>query len=1008
MDPLRALFQEEALQHLDALDHALMAVESGDTDADLDEVFRHLHTLKGLCRLNGLETAATLIHQVETHFTEHRDAAVAGTLLDWLPSLREAILAWCAGQPEHIAPLPDSFHAPDQSPDTTLPELPDFSTELKGLMTGPHKQALRRYLNDPELKLWELIYRGPGDALEEVLDRLEPLGDVYEHLVLYKHDPPHLEVLLLTEKDRDPLDIELPAGAEQLTGRCCWPLAHTDVPKSPAPSDTALPGPQASDAPETGAREDKKTDLQKKLAALKLAFARDKALELEETANQIIALGDTPDREQLDDVFRQFHSLKGAGGTHGLKDVTTVSHAAESLLAHARDHSADLNDAHVDVLLKATDWLRTRLRAEVEGTEIPTVPGDLIEALNAARQEEQREASPASTPPQAPEPAAPSAPATAEQAESNSPEGASPRTPVQPVNTTTTAAASAPLRVSLERVDTLINLSGEVSLALHGQARNLHDWRQAQRALDHASQLWRRLDSGTLPDDERYTLAQRLGTLLHKTGEHLRGLTSRFEGSLDQGMQFADQLISEALSLRSISVEQLFSQLPRLVRDTARQTGKAVRLVTETNDAEIDKHVLERLREPLIHMVRNAIDHGIEPPDQRKRAGKPETATLTVSARSQGSRITLRIEDDGRGLDAGHLRERAVSKGLLTEEAAAQLSDAEARRLIFTPGFSTRDTASEVSGRGVGMDVVRHAVESLGGQIRIHTQPGQGTTFELILPVNLSIIPVITLRVGTLTCAVQKDRIDRLYKPTPDALGTLNDRPALIRDDELIPLYPLASLMGLGEAGAAPFVLGLTTPEGPVGLQATEVLSEEWVMIRPFQGVIDHLPGYAGGFIDPEGHVVPVLDLNTLIQSTQSQALASAQIRQHDTRPPTILVAEDSLMTRQLYCSVLEGAGFTVIPTEDGLQAWEVLREREVDLVVSDIRMPELDGLELTRLIRRDSRLSHLPVILVTGQESDEEREAGMEAGADAYIFKSQFLQTELLERIRLLTGASA
>ena len=1004
MDPLRQLFQEEARQHLGELEAALMRLEQGSDDADRDQACRHLHTLKGLCRLNGMEAAADWVHRVEDAVITRPDAGTWTALLDQLPALQTAIDHFCEDQPWALPELQPPLVAARQD-EETLPALPALSSrELPGYMTGPEQLRLREYLTDPELVLWELAYSGPAETLIDLLNHLEPLGDVYEYLVLYQFTPPRLEALLLTPRDRAPSDLTLPDGVECLLCTRRWP-PDQDQPSAPdAPATTGQDSPAGTEAPaeEASAPAASKAEaFQARLKALRLEFARDKSLELEETINQILQLSQPDSGAALDEVFRQFHSLKGAGGTHGLQPVTTLSHAVETLLARVRDGELTLSERHVDLLVSAADTLRAMLDAAAGDQPCPQAPADLIQALEQAAAELSSPARKHAPQPREPEPK-PAPDATPASGTAAPPD----RTPCSPAPARE-VPAEVLVRIPLSRVDTLINLTGELSQVQTSQAHLQGALRQLARKLDNAGHLWRQLDSQhDLSPELRYQLMQTLGRRLQETTRIAGQLAQDTETLADAGMQHTDRLISEALSLRAVSVDQLFSQLPRLVRDTARQTGKQVTLETQANAAEVDTHVLERLREPLIHMVRNAIDHGIETAEERKALGKPEQATLRISAHSQGSRVLMRIEDDGRGLDARILKDKALAKGLIQADDAQRMTPEQAWQLIFLPGFSTRDQASQVSGRGVGMDVVRHAVESLGGHIRIQSTPGQGTAFELVLPVNLSISPVILLRAGGLTCAIPKDRIEHLLKPDPTDIHTANGRPALTRDGQALPLYRLDDMLGeSGRPDLPPFVLVVHSVDGPMGVLVDAILDEQWVMIRPFEGLIAELPGYAGGCISPDGQVIPILDLNALLpRARHIRTQPGSTITKADRRP-TLLVAEDSLMTQQLYRSVLEGAGFRVIVADHGLDAWKILQDETVDLVISDIQMPEMNGLELTRLIRKDTRLRHLPVILITSLENDAEREAGLEAGADAYLFKSRFLQTELLERIRLLTG---
>jgi two-component system chemotaxis sensor kinase CheA len=400
--------------------------------------------------------------------------------------------------------------------------------------------------------------------------------------------------------------------------------------------------------------------------------------------------------------------------------------------------------------------------------------------------------------------------------------------------------------------------------------------------------------------------------------------------------------------------------------------------------------------------VRNAVSHGVEDPAARRAAGKPERGLVTVSAEVYGDFVSVAVSDDGAGVRVGEERERARRMGLAAED-----DDREALRLIFTPGFSTSRSVTEVSGRGIGLDVVSSAIEGLHGRVDVASRPGAGTRFTLTLPLTLGLVRALLVSAGGAVVAMPSASVLALRRARVDELRSAGGRDVLPFGGELVQTASLASTLGTpDEAPTSPdaklLMVVVAAAGRVVAFTVRELLAEREVVVRPFGPRIRRLRHFSGATVLPDGRVALVLNAADAVRTalaSPGQGLAGTREAQARARR-RLLVADDSVTTRSLVKSILEAAGFEVVAAADGAEAWDLLRERGADLVVSDVQMPRMDGFELTEAIRASSQFRRLPVVLVTSLDSESDRLRGVEAGADAYIVKSAFDQARLLEVI--------
>ncbi|MBX7102391.1 MAG: response regulator, partial [Myxococcaceae bacterium] len=467
-------------------------------------------------------------------------------------------------------------------------------------------------------------------------------------------------------------------------------------------------------------------------------------------------------------------------------------------------------------------------------------------------------------------------------------------------------------------------------------------------------------------------------------------------------------LSEEVQSLRMAPLEVLFAQYPRMIRELARDLGKDVDLVLEGEDTKVDRSVLDALKEPLLHLVRNALDHGVETKDQRLARGKGPKGRLTLRARREGERLLLSVEDDGKGIDPQKLRESAVRKGLLGAEQASALPDLAAVDLIFQPGFSSKDEVTDVSGRGVGLDVVRVKVTGLGGDVAVASTPGQGTTFEVRVPVSLTVAPLLFLEAGDERLCLQAANVASARRVGSTERTEIAGKAALRVDDEVLPFASLASLLAGAPERAAnegELVLVLKGRGQSAAVGVDRVLEERTQAVLPLRGLLGRSAHLAGATALADGTLAIVLSAAHLVAAAwgREARVAGFAAQAPAERKRRILVVDDSPLTRELVVGMLEAVGYEVVSAHDGAHALETLSAERVDMVVTDLEMPQVDGLELTRRLKGHPTLRSLPVVIVTTRGAEADRRRGMEAGADGYVTKGDLVRQDLVDVVARL-----
>ena len=482
-----------------------------------------------------------------------------------------------------------------------------------------------------------------------------------------------------------------------------------------------------------------------------------------------------------------------------------------------------------------------------------------------------------------------------------------------------------------------------------------------------------------------------------------------------EALDLNERIYQAASMTRLRPFRDLVLGYPRMVRDLARQLGKRARLTVIGEGLEVDRDVLDRLDAMLTHLLRNALDHGIESTAERRAAGKSEDGQLKIWATHRAGMLAIDISDDGMGIDLEMVRRRLVEGGRLTPQAAALLTEQALKEHLFAPGFSTRTEVTEVSGRGVGLDVVRESIERLDGSVRLTTRSGHGTTFHLLVPISRAVTRALAIRTGGEVYAFPSLRIHRVLRVSAAQIESRDGLQYLSQQGRNIGLVPLAELLDLGSTRAHADRVDVVVIEHQgrlAGFVVEELLGEFDLATRALDPRLGRVADVAAVAILPDGTAVVLLDVDDLMRSTLSRERAG--MRQIDEKPESrvrakrVLVADDSISVRELERQLLAGQGFDVEVAVDGMDAWTRLRDENFDLLVTDVDMPRMDGIELTRSIKQDPRLRSLPVVIVSYRDRAEDRRRGLEARADSYLTKADFQDESFIRLIHQLLGPAS
>ncbi|MGY2195373.1 response regulator [Pseudomonas pergaminensis] len=731
----------------------------------------------------------------------------------------------------------------------------------------------------------------------------------------------------------------------------------------------------------------------------------------------LLALERNPTQaDQLEACMRAAHSLKGAARIVGVDAGVSVSHVMEDCLVSAQESRLYLQPEHIDALLQGTDLL---MRIATPGNDVG--PAD-IEAY-VALMERLLDPSQAPVKPTAPPPPPEPAPAPVVEELPPEPEPAPPVTSEPPrQGKRMTEGGERVLRVTAERLNSLLDLSSKSLVETQRLKPYLASLQRLKRI---QSQSVRALDTldGQLKTQALNHEAQEALADTRRLLSEAQALLAEKTAELDefgwQAGQRAQVLYDTALACRMRPFADVLAGQVRMVRDLGRSLGKQVRLEIEGEKTQVDRDVLEKLEAPLTHLLRNAVDHGIEMPEQRLLAGKPAEGLIRLRASHQAGLLVLELSDDGNGVDLERLRGTIVDRHLSPVETALRLSEEELLTFLFLPGFSLRDKVTEVSGRGVGLDAVQHMVRQLRGAVVLEQTAGQGSRFHLEVPLTLSVVRSLVVEVGEEAYAFPLAHIERMCDLAPDDIVQLEGRQHFWHEGRHVGLVAASQLLQR-PAGQAPSetlkVVVIRERDAVYGIAVERFIGERTLVVLPLDDRLGKVQDISAGALLDDGSVVLIVDVEDMLRSVDKLLNTGrleriARRSQQTTEAPRkrVLVVDDSLTVRELQRKLLLNRGYEVAVAVDGMDGWNALRSEDFDLLITDIDMPRMDGIELVTLLRRDSRLQSLPVMVVSYKDREEDRRRGLDAGADYYLAKASFHDDALLDAVvELIGGARA
>ncbi|MBW8875350.1 MAG: response regulator [Acidobacteria bacterium] len=689
---------------------------------------------------------------------------------------------------------------------------------------------------------------------------------------------------------------------------------------------------------------------------------------VEEARDRLERLASSVPRLEADpqsavEAKRELHTLKGAGRMMRIGALAELCHAAEEVLHAARP-------GMIPLLTRVVDELTVLVEAVARGSEPPVDP-ELVELLRANAAEAEAPAPP---------PAAAHPTDRSDRSDRSDPPP-SPEAAAPPKS----GSVAGDVRVDTGALDAVAERATQVRImAIAGR-----------QVVDRIYDLARLAEEGLHEPQPTQVLAV-LATMLRRVAVELEGGQRRL-------IRSAEEQLEQMLSLQLQPMRGFLLSFARYARELARSMKKEAEVELEGEETRLDRRIARELEEALLHLVRNAVDHGIEAPEVREALNKPCTGRIRIQALADGPKVRLVIADDGGGIDLARVLQKAVEVGLVDAASAAGMGKKEALRLLFSPGFSTRKLVSEISGRGVGLDVVANVVNRVGGEVFVETEARRGTTFTVEVPVARRGESVMLLRVGQLKIALPASVVRRATRIDPEGVVERDGRTLAVFPDRLVPFVPLSRIYGQAPGERQLLLEGVVSGQ-PLALAVDDVEGEHEVLVRPITRRVptDHL--LEGVALLASGEPVGVLSPAVLAQAEYLRALPAAR-PQVVVRRVRVLLVDDSLVTREMERRLLEDAGFLVSAAADAEEALSLLAEESFDCVVTDIEMPRMDGFELAAQLRGMEHFAQMPIIVVSTRDRPEDRLRGLKVGADAYLTKQSLDAGELVDLVRRLSG---
>src|SRR3989339_390720 len=726
---------------------------------------------------------------------------------------------------------------------------------------------------------------------------------------------------------------------------------------------------------------------------------------------------DVSNLELLKEIMREVHTLKGTARMMGFVDIVTLSHKVEDMFVKVKEGGLQPTKRLYDIVFQALDMIANMVESKLKDVRSTTNVEEMCSRLEVVlrasglpgkEEVSQRKADEV----------------VSEITESKIVENKPPSVlPVEPEGKGAASEVNIPqegkktIRIGLDKIEALYNHLVELIMTQMTFRQRCEDMMKLNQYAKQLKTIKAETgaDLGSHESDNKKL--HQIVTRYNRVEDHLLKEISRHSEASETDVVKLDAVTEgirqQVMSMRMQPISTIFDLATRLVRDLSRQFNKEVDLVVSGTDVELDNNIIEILKAPLVHLLRNAIDHGIEEPSLRTSLGKKEAGVIALSAKQEGGDVLITVEDDGKGIDKERVKETAIHKGLLSEEEAKKVSDEEIYEIITKPGFSTSKIITDTSGRGVGMDVVKTVVDRLNGSLILESTKGHGARFILKVPATIALINVLILRVGNMTLAVPSAGVNSAVHIIGKDISTLEGKASAFIEGQTIPLIHMSDIFMLakeerGRDGRVPIIIS-RSDRGKIGFIVSEFLYEKEIVFQEFKGYLKRPRYFSGVATLGTGEIVLILNIQELVKARDLSGVSPITEVSKGVKPQVkknaILVAEDSMITAELEKNILVNAGYEVDVAIDGIDAMDKLHGKKYDLLVTDIDMARMDGFELTSKVRADKRLKDLPVIVVTVREKVEDKRKGIEVGADAYILKKEFDQSNLLNTIKRLIG---
>lgn len=740
------------------------------------------------------------------------------------------------------------------------------------------------------------------------------------------------------------------------------------------------------------------------------------------------------DTEALSTLMRAAHSIKGAARVLGLADLVELARAIEGYLFALKEHPEIGDPDNTDLVLSGVDvfaslaavspetmstWLADKHGAIAS---ITTALRNKFPAANDVASEPSRTKKHAhkgrSRPPENP-PAEP--PAPAHEVPQTTPEesmATANKRLLEARQLSRSTKRERVLRLNADYLTRLMGLAGELlveSRWLQPFADDLLKLKKAQYELSTTIDALRASFDERLIGEEGQQFLLELQRKTTGCRDSLARRLEELELYIRRHAGLSNRLYREVVSSRLCPFSEGTADFPRMVRDVARQLNKKVVLEIIGRSTAIDRDILDKLQSPLQHLLRNAVDHGIESPEERIARGKKAEGTVRLEARHRAGVLGITVSDDGRGINLAKLRQQIVEKKLIDPAMAQQLTDNELLDFLFLPGFTTSTQVTDISGRGIGLNVVQSMVHDVGGQVRVHATEGQGMVFHLQLPLTLSVLRALLAEISGEPYAFPLARVERSLVIDRRRVEVIEERQYVGIEGQNIGLVAGYQILGFDapkDHGSEISIIVLSDNFNSYGVVVDRLLGEKELVVQELDPRIGKVSDISCGALMEDGAPVLVIDVEDMVRSIDNllsgghlDRLSEGESRSEEIRRKRILVVDDSITVREVECRILENAGYEVGVAVNGVDGWNSVRLEEYDLVVTDVDMPRMNGIELVRQIKNDPRLSRLPVMIVSYKERGEDRKMGLDAGADFYLAKSSFHDDSFLETVKDLLG---